>query len=76
MRSKLRRAAPHLTVLFIIIIACFVGARLITGSKDEQCQELCTELQQRKVKITRMACICEDPETKKRNGYPFPGRYQ
>lgn len=61
------------TVGLIIAIIAIIAQASTRPSREERCHEICDGLRQRRVKVTPDICICEDPETKARQGYPLNG---
>ena len=63
--------------VFVCIALLFVGgAWLLSGAMhrhaDNECTELCDALGHKKVKMTDLGCVCENPETKDRKVYAGP----
>ena len=56
--------------LMVLGMTCFVsGAR---GHADEECTKLCTALGHKKIEMTDLGCVCENPGTQERNVHTGP----
>jgi len=51
-------------------LTCFVGAA--QEHADKSCTELCEALGHKKVKMTDLGCVCEDPNTQERKVHTGP----
>lgn len=71
------RGLTLIEVLIVVSIVAIILALIITmvrgDGRDDRCRELCDALRHRTIKATQDACVCEDPETGKRQAHPFRG---
>lgn len=72
--SNRKKPSP---LLFVLVLgALFIGVSgwglscLVENMEeyaDQECADLCTALNHKKIKMTDLGCVCEDPETGKRH---------
>lgn len=76
MLRKTRRWLRQVTFAEVMIVVAILGiivAMAVTAlgpGPEEDCRELCEAMRHRTIKLTRDACVCEDPETGERHAHP------